>query len=80
MVDLIDPEVVILGGEAVRFGAPFVDPIRAAFRDYSFAAPPPVEVDWENDVWSRGASALATQHFFDFENARGLSLDKRSDP
>ncbi len=72
MIDLIDPEIVILGGEAVRFGPPFVTAITDALADFSFATPPPIEVDWESDVWSRGAAALATQHFFDFENPIGV--------
>ena len=72
MIDLVDPEVVIIGGELVRFGPTLIMPILEAVKAYSFAAPPPVEVDWENNVWSRGASALATQHFFDFESMQGL--------
>lgn len=72
MIDLVDPEVVIIGGESVRFGPTLIMPILEAVKAYSFAAPPPVEVDWENNVWSRGASALATQHFFDFESMQGL--------
>ena len=35
----------------------------------SFVPPPPIEMDWENNVWSRGASALAIQQFFGFESA-----------
>ncbi|ESX90841.1 ROK family protein [Mesorhizobium sp. M0830] len=75
MIDLVDPEVVIVGGEAIRFGKSLVDPMIAAIQEYCFETPPPVEVDWENNIWSRGASALAIQQFFDFEQASGWIAD-----
>ncbi|PLP61164.1 sugar kinase [Mesorhizobium loti] len=71
MIDLVDPEVVIVGGEAIRFGKALIDPLATAVKENSFGAPPPLEVDWDNNVWSRGASALAIQQFFDFESAAG---------
>ncbi|WP_082407733.1 ROK family transcriptional regulator [Mesorhizobium sp. 1M-11] len=71
MIDLVDPEVVIVGGEAVRFGKALIDPLARAVKENSFGTPPPLEVDWDNDVWLRGASALAIQKFFDFESAAG---------
>lgn len=71
MIDLVDPAVVIVGGEAVRFGRALVDPLARAVRENSFGTPPPLEVDWGNNVWLRGASALAIQKFFDFESAAG---------
>lgn len=45
-----------------------------AVKQYSFEVPPPIEIDWENNIWSRGASALAIQKFFDFESADGVAL------
>lgn len=76
MVDLVDPEVVILGGEAIRFGRALVDPMTESIQAYSFEAPTPVEIDWDNNVWSRGAAALAIQKFFDFESAEGVAVQK----
>ncbi|MEZ2221589.1 ROK family protein [Rhizobium sp. RCC_161_2] len=75
MIDLIDPEVVIVGGEAIRFGSPLVEPIISIVRECCFETPPPVEIDWENNVWSRGASALAIQQFFDFESTGAFEND-----
>ncbi|NEI48006.1 ROK family protein [Rhizobium leguminosarum] len=74
MIDLVDPEVVIVGGEAIRFGKALIDPMIEAVKQYSFEVPPPIEIDWENNIWSRGASALAIQKFFDFESADGVAL------
>lgn len=71
MIDLVDPEVVVVGGEAVRFGKALFDPLARAVEENSFGMPPPLEVDWDNNVWLRGASALAIQKFFDFESAAG---------
>ena len=71
MIDLVDPEVVVVGGEAIRFGKALIDPLARAVKENSFGTPPPLEVDWDNDVWLRGASALAIQKFFDFESAAG---------
>lgn len=72
MIDLVDPEVVIVGGEAVRFGPALVDPLVNTVRESSFEKPPAVEIDWDNNVWSRGAAALAIQQFFDFESTAGF--------
>ena len=74
MIDLIDPEVVVLGGEAVRFGRALFDPLIQTVQAFCFGIAPSLEIDWENNVWSRGASALATQHFFDFERTEGLTF------
>ncbi|CAN7546122.1 ROK family transcriptional regulator [Pararhizobium sp. LjRoot255] len=74
MIDLVDPEVVIVGGEAIRFGRALIDPMTEAVKRFSFEVPPPIEIDWENNIWSRGASALAIQKFFDFESASGVAL------
>lgn len=74
MIDLVDPEVVIVGGEAIRFGSALIDPMTEVVKQFSFEVPPPIEIDWENNIWSRGASALAIQKFFDFESASGVAL------
>lgn len=78
LIDLIDPEVLIVGGEAVRFGPSLINPLIATVKESSFATPPPIEIDWDNNVWSRGASALAIQQFFDFESIAGF--EREGDP
>jgi len=65
-----DPDVVILGGEGVRFGERFRAGLQAAAHALCYDARPPVILDWQADSWSRGAAALAAQHFFDFEAER----------
>ncbi|TRC83241.1 ROK family protein [Mesorhizobium sp. WSM4310] len=80
LIDLIDPEVVIVGGEAARFGPALIEPLLATVRESSFATPPPIEIDWDNNVWSRGASALAIQQFFDFESTAGFERESGTRP
>ena len=78
IIDLIDPEVVIIGGEAVRFGSALIAPLANVVKETSFGAPPPVEIDWDSEVWSRGASALAIQQFFDFESMAGFEKENKA--
>lgn len=64
LVTFVDPELVIISGEAVRFGASLTGAARQGFeRQYPLARPELV-IDWHPDYWARGAAALATQSFF----------------
>jgi len=72
LIDLVDPEIVVFGGEAVRFGPIYAAAIHEAVNKYSFESPPKIEFDWDNNLWVRGASALAVQRFFDFESVPGV--------
>jgi predicted NBD/HSP70 family sugar kinase len=64
---LLDPDVVIVGGEAVAYGEPFRQRLEEVSHALAFKSRPPVIFDWQDDSWTRGAAALAVQHFFDFE-------------
>ncbi len=67
MVDIVDPEIIIVGGEAVTFGDLLFDPMRKALDLYCFAQPPALVPDERDNFWSSGAAALATQGLFNFE-------------
>ncbi|HEX2865313.1 MAG TPA: ROK family transcriptional regulator [Deinococcales bacterium] len=73
LVTLLDPELVVLGGEGVRLGEPYFKPLRRALRETAFGGAGenlPVYVDdWKDEQWARGAASLAVQHTFDFETA-----------
>jgi predicted NBD/HSP70 family sugar kinase len=71
--NIIDPEVIVVGGEAVTFGDYLFDPMRAALQHYAMWSPPPITPDWADDSWARGAAALATQRLFDFESLSGAT-------
>ncbi|GEM49726.1 ROK family transcriptional regulator [Deinococcus cellulosilyticus] len=71
MANLLNPDLIILGGEGVRLGEAFFEPMQAAFRERAFdcvADELPIVIDdWGDDAWARGAAGLAAEHFFDFE-------------
>lgn len=71
LINVTDPEVIVIGGEAVAFGEVFLDAMRSSLLLYSFRHPPPLLPDWKDDSWARGAAALVTQRLFDFENTAG---------
>lgn len=76
MINLLDPDTVVIGGEGVRFGAMLFDAVRAALAERVFYKLPPVVIaEWGDDAWVRGAAALAIQRFFDFEAVPGQVAD-----
>lgn len=73
LVNITDPEVIVVGGEAVSFGDALFGPLEASMAARTFFASPPLLPDWEDNSWARGAAALVTQKFFDFETADGTT-------
>lgn len=64
LVMFVDPKLVIVSGEAIRFGSHLTDAVRQGFeRQYPLTRPELV-IDWHPDYWARGAAALAIQSFF----------------
>ena len=82
MANILNPDLIILGGEGVRLGDAFFQPMLTAFRERAFdcvADDLPIAVDdWGDDAWARGAAGLATEHFFDFEVQPSESLPASS--
>jgi predicted NBD/HSP70 family sugar kinase len=68
-ISLFDPEVIVVGGEAVQFGDLLLDPIKTAMKEFLFFANPGQQTDWVPSSWARGAVALAAQSIFDFEHS-----------
>ncbi|SCW45532.1 ROK family protein [Rhizobium mongolense subsp. loessense] len=65
MVNLFDPEIIVVGGEAVQFGDALLDPVRKTME----VSP---SRNWSPTgfrVPGHGAAALATQIIFDFERS-----------
>ena len=73
LVNVFDPEMIVFGGEGVRFGSHIFDPIRKVLDEVCYPGAPPIAFDWERNSWQRGAAALAIQHFFNFEATGGYS-------
>ena len=74
LVNLFDPEILVIGGEGVRFGEPLFAPMRSELDRSSMIPAPTVAIHvWDDDSWARGAAGLALQRFFDFEAAAATS-------
>jgi predicted NBD/HSP70 family sugar kinase len=71
LVNLLDPDMIVFGGEGVRFGRHLFDPLMKVMDKVSYPGTPRVAIDWEGTGWPRGAAALAIQHFFNFEATGG---------
>ena len=69
LANLFDPEVIVIGGEAVQFGDTLLVPLRSSMEKYLFFSKPELHTDWVASSWARGAAALATQGIFDFERS-----------
>ncbi len=65
LVNVFNPELVVIGGEGVRLGENYFDPLRDALTQNAFdglAADLPLYIDpWGDDAWARGAAALVIQ-------------------
>jgi len=69
--NIVDPEVIVVGGEAVAFGELFFEPMRQAMLQGCLLPPPPITPDWIDNSWAQGAAALATRQVFNFEASDG---------
>ncbi|VDS03507.1 N-acetylglucosamine repressor [Devosia equisanguinis] len=70
---VIDPEIIVVGGEAVAFGDFLFDPMRQALAEGMLWTPPPIMPDWVDNSWAQGAAALATRQIFDFAAQDGAT-------
>ncbi len=73
VVNLLDPELVVLGGEGLRLGTTFIETITHSIKHYAYANladQMPIELALETansrTLWARGAASLAIQHAFDY--------------
>jgi predicted NBD/HSP70 family sugar kinase len=74
LIDLVDPGIVIVGGEGVRFGEGLRKPLIRTLRERCFRSHPEVVFAWEQTSWLRGAAALAAQRYFNFEARDGTTV------
>jgi predicted NBD/HSP70 family sugar kinase len=77
VVNVIDPDMVIMGGEGVRFGSALSDPFVAALEALPCKSRPNVIFVWDDVGWTRGAAALAVERFFNFEAKEGTAQARR---
>lgn len=75
--NIVDPEIIVVGGEAVCFGDLLFGPMRESLKVYCLSTPPAILPDERENFWSSGAAALATQRLFNFETEPG---SQQADP
>lgn len=71
IAQMIDPDALVIGGETLGFGHAFIAAIRLAVEQCLLRPHGEIQFDTKDDLWGRGAAALAIDHFFDFENIAG---------
>jgi predicted NBD/HSP70 family sugar kinase len=72
---LLDPQVIVLGGEAAGYGAAFVAPMEEAFRKGDYRPDSArIVVDDTRTFWAAGAAAVAVQQIFDFQSVPAAGL------
>ena len=74
LVNMFDPEVLVLGGEGVRFMPYFKKAMTGEFERLAFGNRRRIDVhEWNDDAWTRGAAGLVVQQFFNFDVPPGVS-------
>jgi predicted NBD/HSP70 family sugar kinase len=74
LVNLLDPEVVVLAGEGVRFLPYFRKAMQGEFERLAFGNKHRIDVhSWGDDAWARGAAGLVVQQFFNFDVPPGAA-------
>jgi predicted NBD/HSP70 family sugar kinase len=78
VVTLLNPELLIIGGEGTSLGPRFLDPIVSAVRDQTFAdLGREVEIkvqSWGDEAWAVGAATLVLRESFNLPGADDRSL------
>jgi predicted NBD/HSP70 family sugar kinase len=81
LINVLNPALIVIGGEGTRFGEALLGPLRMALRAHAYASLatdlPVVVEPWGDDAWARGAASLAVSHAFDLnlEEASCTSAD-----
>lgn len=73
-VTVTDPEMIVLGAEAVALGDAFIGSLEDALAHAYYRKPiPPIRADDSSYYWTAGAAAVVIQQVFDFEAAPAYS-------
>ena len=80
LVNIVDPELIVFGGEGVRFWDHLLYGLRPALDEASYAGAPRIAVDDGGTGWPQGAAALAVNHFFNFEATGGYTPNRKKRP
>lgn len=75
LVNVVDPELIVFGGEGVRFAEHMFPPLLEAMDEACYPGTPRIAIDEVGTSWLQGAAALAANHFFNFEATGGYTPD-----
>jgi predicted NBD/HSP70 family sugar kinase len=68
LINIFNPQKVIISGEGIRIGKFLFDPMNAAIAQNTMpelAEDTTIHIDeWEDDAWARGAASLVLQELF----------------
>ncbi len=68
LINVLNPERILVSGEGARYGRWIFDPLQAAIRDNALPAllaDVEIRLDpWGDDVWARGAASLVLRQLF----------------
>jgi predicted NBD/HSP70 family sugar kinase len=75
LINVLNPEMVILSGEGVRAGDHLLTPMREAIDQHvmpGLKGDTRIQIDqWEDDAWARGAAGLVLKRLFEFPILKG---------
>jgi len=70
LVNILNPEILVINGEAVTLGRPYLDPMEAALREYVFDGLADslriIPESGGNEIWARGAACVVLNSLFTF--------------
>lgn len=69
--NIVDPEIIVAGGEAVVFGDFLFGPMQDALAAGCLSPAPGIKPDWTDNSWAQGAAALATRPLFHLRADKG---------
>ncbi|MBY5766973.1 ROK family protein [Rhizobium leguminosarum] len=70
LLNLFDPETLVIGGEGVRCGPILLDALLSTLNERNFQPETRIHVEyWGDDAWARGAAALAIESYFSLPHA-----------
>jgi predicted NBD/HSP70 family sugar kinase len=69
LINLLNPQCILISGEGVRYGDVFFDSMRAALTTYTLPdllSDCAIRIEpWGDDVWARGAASLVLRELFE---------------
>jgi predicted NBD/HSP70 family sugar kinase len=80
LINIFDPNLIIISGEGIRMGDVFFNPVRAAFHECvmpGLSEDIKIRVDsWGDDIWALGAASLVIGEVFNSPVQKEVSINQ----